>query len=184
VSHSQRIAVDSRPTNLRRTFFEDRDDRELNVTARLKPGTTVQQAQIELALLAKTFERAYPQTSRSRGAAVHTQFETRTREDDGNWKFGVIFVILALAVLLVACNQRCRTSAKPCAHANANRCKVGDWRRAFPAYPAAVDRKPDSGGVGRSGRDRHRVWHRRVVQPARSAYASRLGRESQTCCGW
>ena len=92
-------------TNPRKDFFEDRDDRELNVKARLKAGTTQQQAQNELAVLAKTFEREYPQMSRSRGAAVHTQFEMRTRGDDVNWKFGVIFVILGLSVLLVACTN-------------------------------------------------------------------------------
>jgi macrolide transport system ATP-binding/permease protein len=91
-------------TNLRKNFFEDRDDRELNVKARLKPGTTLQQARNELAVLARNFESEYPKFNRSRGAAVYTQFETRTREDL-NWKFGVIFVILALAVLLVACTN-------------------------------------------------------------------------------
>ena len=90
-------------TNRQKNFFEDRDDRELNVQARLKPGTTLRQAQSELAVLAKNLEREYPKVNRSRGAAVHTQFEMRTRADDGNWKFGVIFVVLALAVLLVAC---------------------------------------------------------------------------------
>ncbi|PYU07026.1 MAG: hypothetical protein DMG34_05010, partial [Acidobacteria bacterium] len=79
-------------TNRQKNFFEDRDDRELNVKARLKPGTTLQQAQNELALLAKNFEREYPKVNRGRGAAVHTQFEMRTRDDDVNWKFGVIFV--------------------------------------------------------------------------------------------
>src|SRR5580693_7688648 len=88
-------------TNLQKSFFEDRDDRELNVKARLKPGTTLEQARNELAVLAKNFEREYPKVNRGRGAAVYTQFETRTREDV-NWKFGVIFAILALAVLLVA----------------------------------------------------------------------------------
>ncbi len=92
-------------TNRQKNFFEDRDDRELNVKARLKPGTTLQQAQNELAVLAKNFEREYPKLNHSRGAAVHTQFEMRTQNDDGNWKFAVIFVILALAVLLVACTN-------------------------------------------------------------------------------
>jgi macrolide transport system ATP-binding/permease protein len=92
-------------TNLQKNFLEDRDDRELNVKARLKPGTTLQQAQNELAVLAQTFEREYPKFNRGRSAAVHTQFEMRTRADDINWKFGVIFVILALAVLLVACTN-------------------------------------------------------------------------------
>ena len=91
-------------SNLQKNFFEDRDDRELNVKARLKPGATLQQARNELDVLAKNFEREFPQVNRSRGAAVYTQFQARTVEDT-NWKFGVIFVILALAVLLVACTN-------------------------------------------------------------------------------
>ena len=91
-------------TNLQKNFFVDRDDRELSVKARLKPGTTLERARNELAVLAKNFEREYPNSNRSRGAAVYTQFQARTIEDE-NWKFGVIFLILALAVLLVACTN-------------------------------------------------------------------------------
>src|SRR5246127_4005793 len=91
-------------TNIQKNFFEDRDDRELSVKARLKLGTTLEQARNELAVLAKNFEREYPNSNRSRGAAVYTQFQARTIEDQ-NWKFGVVFVILALAVLLVACTN-------------------------------------------------------------------------------
>ena len=92
-------------TDRQKSFFEDRDDRELNVTARLKPGATLQQAQDELAVLAKNFEGEYPKANRGRSATVHTQFQMRTRDDDANWKFIVIFVTLALAVLLVACTN-------------------------------------------------------------------------------
>ncbi len=92
-------------TNPQKNLLEDRDDRELNVKARLKPGTTLRQAQSELAVLAQDFEREYPKLNRERGAAVHTQFEMRTQGDDGNWKFGVTFATLALAVLLVACTN-------------------------------------------------------------------------------
>ena len=91
-------------TNIEKNFFEDRDDRELNVKARLRRGTTLSQARNELSVIAKNFEHDYPDVTRSRGAAVYTQFQTRTTEDD-NWKFGVVFVILALAVLLVACTN-------------------------------------------------------------------------------
>jgi len=92
-------------TDPQKNFLEDRDDRELGVKARLKPGTTRQKAQDELAALARDFEREYPGFNRDRGAAVRTQFEMRTRDDDANWKFGVIFTGLALAVLLVACTN-------------------------------------------------------------------------------
>ncbi|HEV1995215.1 MAG TPA: ABC transporter permease [Candidatus Acidoferrum sp.] len=92
-------------TNPQKNFLVDRDDRELSVKARLKPGTTLRQARNELAVLARDFEREYPKVNRDRGAAVRTQFEMRTQDDDVNWKFGVIFTILALAVLLVACTN-------------------------------------------------------------------------------
>ncbi len=91
-------------TNIGKNFFEDRDDRELKVKARLQAGTSLQAARNEAAVLAQDFERGYPKVSRSRGAAVYTQFQTRTIEDQ-NWKFGVVFVILGLAVLLVACTN-------------------------------------------------------------------------------
>ena len=92
-------------TNPQKNFFVDRDDRELTVRARLKPGATLREARNELAVLARDFEREYPKINRDRGAAVRTQFEMRTRDDDVNWKFGVIFTILALSVLLVACTN-------------------------------------------------------------------------------
>ena len=59
-------------TNPQKNFFEDRDDRELSVKARLKPGTTLQQARNELAVLAQDFEREYPQAqSRPRRGGTH-----------------------------------------------------------------------------------------------------------------
>ena len=91
-------------TDIEKNFFEDRDDRELNVKARLQPGTTLALARNELGVVAKNFERDYPNVTRSRGATVYTQFQTRTTEDQ-NWRFGVVFAILALAVLLVACTN-------------------------------------------------------------------------------
>jgi predicted permease len=91
--------------NPQKNFFTDRDDRALTLRARLRPGVTLARARNELAVLAKGFEREYPKFNRDRGAAVRTQIEMRTRDDDQNWKFGVIFMILALAVLLLACTN-------------------------------------------------------------------------------
>ncbi len=92
-------------TDPQKSFFEDRDDRELNLKARLRSDATLAQARNELAILARGLEKEYPQVSRDRGATVRTQFEMRTRGDDVNWKFGVIFSVLAVAVLLVACTN-------------------------------------------------------------------------------
>src|SRR5262249_15444319 len=71
-------------TDRQKNFFEDRDDRELTLRARLAPGVTLQQARNELTVLAKNFEQQYPQINRGRGAALRTQFEMRTRTDDIN----------------------------------------------------------------------------------------------------
>jgi predicted permease len=92
-------------TNPQKNFLEDRDDRELSVRARLKPGTTLQQARSELSLLARDFEREFPNLNRDRGAAVRTRLQMRTQADAVEWKFGVIFTILALSMLLVACTN-------------------------------------------------------------------------------
>ncbi len=92
-------------TNPQKRFLEDRDDRELSVKARLAAGTTLRQAQGEIAALARDFAREYPALYCDRAAAVRTQIEMQTRGDRSEWKFSVIFVILALAVLLVACTN-------------------------------------------------------------------------------
>jgi macrolide transport system ATP-binding/permease protein len=92
-------------TNPQKNFFEDRDDRELTVRARLKAGAALQASRSELAVLAQDFEREYPRLNRDRGAAVRTQFEMRTRGDAVEWKFIVIFAVLGLVVLLVACTN-------------------------------------------------------------------------------
>jgi putative ABC transport system permease protein len=86
-------------------FFEDRDDRVLTVKARLARGRSLRDAGNEVAVLARAWEREHPGTNRERGAAVRTQFEMRTRDNDVNWKFSVIFTVLALVVLLVACTN-------------------------------------------------------------------------------
>jgi macrolide transport system ATP-binding/permease protein len=88
-----------------KNFFEDRDDRLLEIRARLKGGTSVAAARHEIAVLAQTFAREYPAVSRDRGAAVHTLFEMRTRAELGEWKFIVIFAVLAMVVLAVACTN-------------------------------------------------------------------------------
>ncbi len=86
-------------------FFADRDDRVLTVRGRLARGVSLRQAGNELAVVARDFEREYPKVNRERGAAVRTMFQMRTQDGDANWKFGVIFTTLALAVLLVACTN-------------------------------------------------------------------------------
>ena len=88
-----------------RDFFHDRARRALVVRGRLKRGTTLDDARVELALLARNLEREYPESNRERGASVHSMIQMRTRPDEGNWKFALVFTTLAVAVLLVACTN-------------------------------------------------------------------------------
>src|SRR6202012_2523266 len=71
----------------------------------LKPGVTVAEAKNEAAVLGQNFEKEYPKTNSGRGMAAATQLEMRTRDDEVEWRFSVIFVTLAIAVLLVACTN-------------------------------------------------------------------------------
>ncbi|MGE5414761.1 MAG: ADOP family duplicated permease [Syntrophomonadaceae bacterium] len=92
-------------TDSGKDFFVDRKDRELTVKGRLRAGVSLGQAQNEIAVLARDLEREYPKSNRDRGAAVHTMFQMRTQPNGVEWKFSVIFTVLALAVLLVACTN-------------------------------------------------------------------------------
>jgi len=146
-------------TDPQKNFFVDRDDRELTVRARLKPGTTLHQAGNELAMLAKDFAREYPGVNRDRGAAVRTMFAMRTQESDANWKFGVIFTVLAVVVLLVACTNaagillsRARTRTREIAV----RLAIGAGRFRLIRLLLTGSRPP-----GRVGRDRRRLRRHR-----------------------
>ncbi|MEZ5317809.1 MAG: ABC transporter permease [Vicinamibacterales bacterium] len=97
--------ADAFSTNPRKDFFRDRDDREVSVKARLKSGVSLASARSELAALATRFERDYPEETADRGAAVRTRIEMRTQGDAVEWKFAVIFSVLGIVVLLVACTN-------------------------------------------------------------------------------
>lgn len=86
-------------------FFEDRDDRVLNLKGRLKPGVTVEQARGEIAVVAKDWEREFPQWNKARSASVYSEFEFRTKKDNGDSTLSLLLAVLALAVLLVACTN-------------------------------------------------------------------------------
>jgi len=92
-------------TNHKKSFFTDRDDRELMVRGRLRRGARLAGARNELDAIAAGFARDYPATNRDRGASVRTMLEMRTQPGDANWKFAVIFTTLAFVVLLVACTN-------------------------------------------------------------------------------
>ena len=90
-------------TNPGANLLEARDQRAFVVKGRLKPGVTLAQAQAELTVIAAALERAYPETNRRRGVAVRTELEARFKQGPESTKLIGMLVVLAAAVLLVAC---------------------------------------------------------------------------------
>ncbi|HEY6231569.1 MAG TPA: ABC transporter permease [Pyrinomonadaceae bacterium] len=77
-----------------------RDERHLRAIARLKPGTSIEQAQSELNVIAKRLEEQHPTTNKNQGAAV----VSITDEIVGGIRPTLWLVFIAVIfVLLVAC---------------------------------------------------------------------------------
>lgn len=81
---------------------DDRSERELGVIGRLRPGTTLAQANVEMRTIAAAQEQAYPATQKEWSAAVHTLREDRQAE--GGPPFVTMLGAVAL-VLGVACTN-------------------------------------------------------------------------------
>ena len=74
--------------------------------ARLKPGTTLQQAQSELAVLAQNFEREYPAAqSRPRRGGAHAVRNADRESDDAQLEIQRDLRDPGAGVLLVACTN-------------------------------------------------------------------------------
>ncbi len=128
-------------TNLQKNFFEDRDDRELNIKARLKPGTTQPQARNELAVLAKNFEREYPKVNRNRGAAVYTPVRSARTRERSQLEIRRHLSDLGVGRPSGGLHQRCGTPSLSRARRTHSRDRraLGHWRRPFPPHPPALD---------------------------------------------
>jgi putative ABC transport system permease protein len=79
----------------------DRGDRTLTVLGKLRPATSLSDAQAEMDVISRRLERQYPETNRDRGVSVRT-LSMAFREDTSGAFVGIL-QISALLVLLVAC---------------------------------------------------------------------------------
>ena len=77
--------------------------RDLSVKGRLAPGVTRAQAEAELAAIAKSLEKTYPDTNRDQGVVVKTEFQTRLQDDPADAALVAMLLALAGLVLVVAC---------------------------------------------------------------------------------
>jgi predicted permease len=84
-------------------MLSQRDDRELDVKGRLKPGVSLAQARTELMTIAAALERAYPDANRDQSVALMTEMQVRTLRDQSNIATLEMLMTLATLVLLVAC---------------------------------------------------------------------------------
>ncbi len=83
--------------------LQARDQRVFTVKGRLKPGVSMAHAQAELAVIATSLQRAYPDTNRNQSVVLRTEFQARTAQQQENAEFIAMLGVLALGVLLVAC---------------------------------------------------------------------------------
>ncbi len=88
------LAGDALTNRARREFF---------VKGRLKHGVSISAADADVAAIARTLQESYPSTNRSVGAAVRTERQTRAEFDPGDQELVVLFSVLVVVVLSIAC---------------------------------------------------------------------------------
>jgi putative ABC transport system permease protein len=89
--------------NSESNLLERRDNRSLDVKARLAPGVSRLQAEAELSTIAKRLAQTYPDTNRDRGLMIQTEMQARVQDDPQDASLAVMLMGLAGLVLLVAC---------------------------------------------------------------------------------
>lgn len=83
--------------------LETRGDHGFQVKARLKPGISRQQAGAELAAIAKSLEKTYPDTNKNRGIVARTELQARIENSPPDAALAAMLSALAALVLLIAC---------------------------------------------------------------------------------
>ncbi|MGD0668128.1 MAG: ABC transporter permease [Bryobacteraceae bacterium] len=84
-------------------LLTSRDDRELAVKGRLRPGASAEQAAVEARVIASGLAQAYPATDRNWSAAVLSEFQSRVEQEPVDAMMARMLLLLAGVVLLIAC---------------------------------------------------------------------------------
>ena len=90
------------PLFLRPSFFDGRKMHALRVAARLKPGVTFEEAQVEMDAIARDIEREHPETNQ--GMGVHME-PIRAFYTGGIRTTLIVLQVAVLMTLLIACSN-------------------------------------------------------------------------------
>ncbi len=80
-----------------------RDIFPLDVRGRLRPGVSIDQANAEMATLARNLETAHPESNRGRGLRVRTEFQQRFDASPPDAVLVGMLLVTTLLVLIIAC---------------------------------------------------------------------------------
>jgi predicted permease len=92
-------------TSVPADFATNRQIRTLNILARLRPGSTLQQAHASLSVIGQRLSQEYPQAEKDLSLQVFPELRSRPQPDPNNTLLiiGALFLGLAALVLLLAC---------------------------------------------------------------------------------
>ena len=97
------MAMLPRLVNTAPSQLENREQRSLQIRARLRSGVSRDAAQAEMTALWTVLRRQYPDANNNRVIAVRSEFERRLRASPPNAVFAVLNSTLASVVLIIAC---------------------------------------------------------------------------------
>jgi predicted permease len=83
--------------------LEDRGSRSFTVKGRLMKGSSLMQANAEMATIGSSLAAAYPKTDRDRNLTVHTEIQTRVAQSPPNAALAAMLLAIAGLVLIIAC---------------------------------------------------------------------------------
>jgi predicted permease len=92
-------------TNVPANLATNRQIRNLNILARLRPDKTIQQSQASLSVLSRRLSQEYPQAEKDLNVQAFPELQSRPQPDPNHTLLivGALFLGLAALVLLLAC---------------------------------------------------------------------------------
>ncbi|MEK6321940.1 MAG: ABC transporter permease [Acidobacteriota bacterium] len=100
-----KMQVEAMPRTMGRNWFNDRSAGWLGLFGRLKPGTTVDQAQAELTTVAGGLEQSYPDTNTGRSISVLAGLGLDSDDRVSLRNFLGLLLAAVMLLLLIACSN-------------------------------------------------------------------------------